>query len=131
MNREMRSKIAVKEELRPVVQAPSAVNGPTVDTRGYDSALAVLSIGAIVGAGVLATKVQHGSLADGSDAVDVPAAELVGAFLAVALTNSVEYVAYRGGNRYLRLVATESGGATSVANGASWVLGSPSISPTE
>lgn len=131
MNREMYNDVAVKEALRPVVQAPSAVNGVTCDTRGYDSIVAVLTVGAIVNAGTLAVKFQHGDLSDMSDAADVAAADLLGAFPAVALQNSVVKVGYRGSKRYVRLVATEAVATSTVANAASFVLGKGSILPPE
>ena len=129
MNREMNSDIVTRDGQFPIVHATGqgTVNGPTNDTRGFDSATLVLQVSAIVAAGVVTYKLQDGDAANMSDAADVAAADLAGAF-ATLLQNTTQHVGYRGSKRYIRAVATYVSG-TSVAHGASFVMAHASIRP--
>lgn len=92
-----------------------------VDTQGYDAAEVVVHHGdvtAAAGANNLALKLQHADATPGAAGSyeDVPAADLRGTFalLENGVTAGVQRVAYVGGKRYLRLVATETGTAAAV-----------------
>lgn len=127
MNRDLVSRIASRPSLDPAVLT-ATTNGAVVDTVGFDSAMLQAFTGAIAGAGDFAIKLQHGTLANGSDMVDVPAADLlpdVSPPPATLLASSTYQIGYGGGLRYLRAVAVRTGG-TSIALGAGIVLGHPS-----
>lgn len=117
--RDLASVIAVRESIRPAVHA-ATVTGETVDTRGFNSAAAVLTVGAIASSGNVTPKLQDSP--NGSDWTDVAAADLQGSFPAALVTNSVVKVGYLGDARYLRAVGTLNSG-TSVAFAAVIVLG--------
>lgn len=117
--RDLASNIGVAESIRPAVHA-ATINGQTVDTRGFNSAAALITVGAIVGAGNVTPKLQDS--ANGSDWTDVAAADLQGSFPAALVQNSVVKVGYLGRARYLRAVGTLNSG-TSVAFAAVIVLG--------
>lgn len=128
MNRELKSNIALREGIAPQVVTAGTVNGAVCDTRGFDSATLALAVGAIAGAGVVTAKIQEGDLSNGSDMADVAVADLqTGAFTAL-LTNTQQWVGYRGAKRYIRAVATYVSG-TSVAVGATFVLGHAQTRP--
>lgn len=127
MNRELSSIIAAVRALDPAVQAGS-INGQVVDTLGYDSATFVAVIGAVAGAGNMTLKIQEGDAANLSDAADVAATDLTVAFATPLVQNTVQRIGYRGGKRYLRVVATLNSG-TSVAVGVAAVLAHAQTKP--
>ncbi len=113
--------------LPPAVQA-AAVNGPAVDLIGYDSALFVVNSGAIVGAGDFGVKLQESDTTTSGDFTDVAAADRLGSVPATLAADSTYQLCYIGSKRkrYVRLAVTKAGG-TSIALGASVVLGQPNI----
>jgi hypothetical protein len=124
--RDLASNIGVFESIRPAVNSAATVTGQTVDLRGFDSAAAVVAVGAIASSGNVTVKLQDS--ANGSDWADVPAAGLVGAFPAALVANSALRVGYIGGNRYLRAFGTLNSG-TSVAYSVAIVAGNASQKP--
>lgn len=103
--------------LVPAVRTATGT-GVAVDLQGMKSARIDVHVGAIVAAGNQTAKVQEGSLADGSDAADVAAADLVGAFTSPLVDSVLQTVSYIGSKRFVRVVITHNSG-TSVATGAS------------
>jgi len=129
MNREMKSCMAVREGIRPQVQAAGTVNGEIIDTRGFDAATLMIAAGTVTAAGVVNYKIQHGEQAGGGDMADVVVADdQTQALTAPLAQNTVQHVGYRGSKRYVRAVSTYVSG-TSVAHGALWMLGMAAISP--
>ena len=126
-SREQKTILSPAQSIAPAVLSDTAT-GSVVDLLGFEAATAVVSTGAIVSAGDFTAKLQHGDLANGSDQADVAAADLVGAFGTILAAASVERVGYRGGKRYLRVVATKNGG-TSIAASALIVRGEPHQAP--
>lgn len=129
MNREMRSLVKCVEAIRPAVFAGNAT-GQAVDTQGFDSVLFVVSVGAIVGAGNMTAKLQHDDVVGFGTVADVAAEDLVGAFVSPLVTNTVQYVGYRGSKRFVRVFGTLNSG-TSVAVGAVAILGHPNTKTPE
>lgn len=127
MNRELSSIIGTARAIDPAVLAAST-NGQLVDTLGYDSVTFVAAVGAIAGAGNMTLKVQEGDLANASDQADVAATDITVAFATPLVTNTTQRIGYRGGKRYVRLVATLNSG-TSVAVGAVAILAHAQTKP--
>lgn len=117
------------QALAPAVVA-AAVNGLAVDLSGFDSALFVINTGAIVGAGDFGVKLQESDTTADADFTDVAADDTLGALPATLAANSAYRVGYIGSKRkrYVRAVVTKAGG-TSIALGATVVLGHPAIAP--
>lgn len=122
--RDLRSSITAAHSLAPAVRNASA-NGAGVDLRTYESAVAVVHFGAYTD-GSHTAKLQESS--DDSTYTDVAAADLIGAFTAVAAAggaNTVQIVGYNGSQRYIRVVMTISGATTGAASSGSLVRGNP------
>lgn len=117
------------QALAPAIVA-AAANGVAVDLAGFDSALFVINTGAIVGAGDFGVKLQESDTTTDADFSDVAAADQLGTIPATLAANSAYRVGYIGSKRkrYVRAVVTKAGG-TSIALGATVVLGHPHIAP--
>jgi hypothetical protein len=124
--RDLASNIGVFESIRPAVNSAATVTGQTVDLRGFDSAAAVVAVGAIAASGNVTVKLQDSD--NGTDWADVTAGNLVGAFPAALTANSALRVGYVGGKRYLRAFGTLNSG-TSVAYSAAIVASNASQKP--
>lgn len=124
--RDLASNIGVSESIRPAVHSAATVTGQTVDLRGFDSAAAVVTVGALAGAGNVTVKLQDSD--NGSDWDDVVAPNLIGAFPAVLLINTALRVGYIGGKRYLRAFGTLNSG-TSVTYSVAVVTANASQKP--
>jgi len=122
MKRDLTSNVLAAESLRPAVYAAST-DGQVVDLREADSAVVVVSVGAINGTAddddiiIL----QHSDAA-ASGFVAVPAAEIQGETVAKPDANTAYQFGYIGGKRYVR-VRIENGGSTNVAASAMVVAG--------
>lgn len=113
--------------LEPAVQA-ATLKGETVDTRGFGSALMVISTGAIVSAGLYDVKMQESDTTTDGDFTDVAAADRLGTLPAGLAASTVYRQGYIGKKRYVRAVITKQSG-TSIAAGAVFVLGHPALAP--
>lgn len=127
MYRDMKSNVDIAQTIAPQVQTAGVVNGSDVDLRGYDAAMAELNIGAIVTSGVVGYKLQESDVGAGAGYADVLAADLQGAFVALA-QNTVQRVGYAGAKRFIRAVATYASG-TSVAHGCTIARECSSVRP--
>jgi hypothetical protein len=112
--------------LAPAVQSAS-VDGVAIDTKGYNSLTFALSTGAIVSAGDFSAKVQH-SDASGSGFEDAPAGSYFSNAPATLAASTSYKLGYIGDRRYSRLVLTKAGG-TSIAAGATAILGNAASKP--
>lgn len=114
--------------LAPAVAA-AAVDGNAIDLKGFDSALIIINTGAIVGAGDFGAKLQE-SDDPATGYTDVAAADQLGTLPVTLATSSTYRVGYIGSKlkRYIRVSVTKAGG-TSIAIGASAVLGHPHLAP--
>ncbi len=124
--RDLARNLAVRESIRPAVHSAATVTGETVDTRGFESAMVAITVGAIASSGNVTPKLQHS--ANGTDWDDVGAADLLGAFPAALVANTTYKVGYRGGRRYVRVFGTLNSG-TSVAYSAMVILGDAAQRP--
>lgn len=107
--RDIKNKLGIVASIQPQVQTAGTVNGSSADLRGFDSALIIALIGAIVASGLGVIKVQESD--DDSAWNDVAAADLVGAFAVIA-QNTPQRVSYIGAKRYVRLVSTYTSGTS-------------------
>ncbi len=101
------------------------VNGVGVDTRGFDSAMAVVIAGAIAAAGLVLPVLQESD--DDVTYNDVAAADLQGAFVNLT-ADSIQRVGYAGAKRYIRVKADYISG-TSVIVAASIEVSHAHIKP--
>lgn len=125
--RDLARNLAVQESIRPAVHSAATVTGETVDTRGFESAMVAITVGAVAGAGNVTPKMQH-SLDGSTGWDDVAAADLHGSFPAVLAANTTYKAGYRGGRRYVRAFGTLNSG-TSVAYSAIVLLGNAGQRP--
>jgi hypothetical protein len=126
MLRDLNSNVAALESIRPQV-ATAAVDGETVDLRGYDSAVIVVSVGAITGTGGDATVTLEES-DDGTTWADVADADILGTEPTLAANNDYQF-GYIGDARYVRATFT-LGTETNVALSAMVVAGHAHKAPT-
>ena len=126
MTRDISSNISVAASLIPAVAAATAT-GVAIDRRGFRSASAVFTSGAVLGAGDFTPSLQESD--DGSTGwTAVAPTDIVGTFPDIIAASSVVEVGYSGSKRFLRAVATKNGG-TSVALSAVIVLGDSLLAP--
>ena len=111
--KDLRSKIAAVAATKPAVLAATETSAP-IDLQGYNSAVVIVSTGAIAGAGDYTTKLEHSDTTTGGDFTAVAAGDLLGAFPASLAADSVYRVGYKGPKRYIRAVTTKNSG-TSIA----------------
>lgn len=92
-------------------------NGAIIDMQGHEAVLFTVLAGAITtadGTNYFEFSLQHGDLSDLSDAAAVSGSDLIGANFRInhATDFDNKYVGelgYKGGKRYVRLIATETG----------------------
>jgi len=125
--RDLARNLAVRESIRPAVHSAATVTGEPVDTRGFESAMVAITVGAVGGSGNVTPKLQH-SLDGSTGWDDVTAADLHGAFPTALVTNTTYKVGYRGGRRFVRVFGTLNSG-TNVAYSAVVILGNPEQRP--
>lgn len=122
-NRDTATEALPAHSLAPAVRTNGTVNGTGVDLQAYEASYALVHFGAYTD-GTHTPKLQESD--DNSSFTDVAAADLLGAFSAVAAAggaNTIQKVAYRGAKRYIRIVMTTSGATSGAASGGSIVRG--------
>lgn len=124
--RDLYSNIGAVLALAPAVQA-AAADGVSIDTKGFNRLAFVVNTGAIVGSGDFGVKLQE-SDASGSGFADVAASQVDSNAPATLTASGSFKLGYRGTKRYVRVSLTKAGG-TSIALGASAVLGDPADAP--
>jgi len=131
--RDLYSNLDAAQSIAPAARTVT-VNGAEVDILNYDSALAVLDLGAYTD-GDWSFKLQHRELTTDAWA-DVPAAMQVGEFESVASAagqNKTQRVGYIGDLCRLRLVGTEAGGSPAASTGLVFggviLRGNPRMAP--
>ncbi|MFG1348602.1 hypothetical protein [Xanthobacter autotrophicus] len=125
--RDLKNNLGVVLAISPAVLA-ATTTGAALDLFGFNSAMLVVSTGAIVGAGDFTAKLQESDTTTSGDFTDVAAADLHGTFPASLAADSVVNIGYRGFKRYLRAVITKNGG-TSIAAGAVLLKGEAVAKP--
>lgn len=121
------SNVRVAAALAPAVQS-SATTTAALDLRDFGSVVYAVDTGAIVGDGDFGVKLQHSDTTTSGDFVDVPAALVASNAPATLVASSAYKLGYKGTKRYVRLALTKAGG-TSIAAGATAILGSPAVAP--
>jgi len=125
--RDLFSNIGAELALAPAVQS-AAVQGPAIDTNGFDSVAFTLNTGAIAGAGDFGVKVQESDTTTGGDFTDADAGVVKSNAPATLEASSSYKLGYTGHKRYVRLALTKAGG-TSIAAGATAILGNAAERP--
>jgi hypothetical protein len=123
MLRDLKNMLSLSQSLAPKARTASE-NGAVVDTQGAKSVMAVIASGAYTD-GTHTPKLQEGDVSDGSDAADVAAGDLEGAFTAIAAggdANKMQKVGYKGSKRYVRLVMTCAGTTSGALSGGCIVI---------
>lgn len=127
-SRDLKNNIKTVAAVAPAVLTATNTSA-AIDTLGFESATVSILTGAIAGSGDFTPKLQHSDTTTGGDFVDVPAADLIGSFVATLEAASVYRVGYKGAKRYVRTILTLNSG-TSIAAAASVILGHPRNAPT-
>lgn len=125
--RDLVSNISPAAAVAPAVLSATDTSG-AIDLRGFDSAVLVISTGAIAGSGDFTAKLQHSATTTSGDFVDVPAADLSSALPASLEASTIYKQGYIGKRRYVRTVITKNGG-TSIAVSAIIERGHPRKAP--
>ncbi len=115
---DLKNNISIATSLAPAARTASA-NGTGVDLSGFDSAVAVITPGAITD-GTHTPKLQESD--DDTTYTDVGAADLIGSFAAIA-ANTNQKVGYIGAKRFIRVVSTVAGATNGGVYGATVIRG--------
>lgn len=113
----------------------TALVSQIIDTQGYDSLEFVIATGSIADAdATFAVLVEHGDIANLSDAAAVSDSELLGTEAEAGFQfdddNEVRKIGYAGNKRYVRLTITPSGNSGAALISAVAVQGHPGNAPT-
>jgi len=127
MYRDINANLDANESIRPAVMTADT-DGQGVDLRGADSAIVVVTVGAITGAAGDATVTLEES-DDNSTFTDVADADILGTEPTLAANTAYQF-GYRGTSRYVRATFTV-GGETNVAASAMVVRGNLARATTE
>lgn len=127
-NKDLKSNVDVVQANPPKAYTSTATSA-AIDLQGYDSAFVEVNFGAITD-GTLTPSLTHS--ADGTTYTDAGTdGALNGAFtagLSGTGTNAVQRVGYTGGNRYLKVLLTNSGSTTTGGLASSSVVrGHPAL----
>ncbi|UYQ70655.1 hypothetical protein OF122_11275 [Pelagibacterium flavum] len=125
--RDLYNNIGAELALAPSVKS-AAADGIAIDTKGFRSLAFVVNTGAIVSAGDFGIVVQESDTTTSGDFTDADASVVDSNAPATLAANSSYRLGYRGFKRYVRVSLTKAGG-TSIAAGASAVLGHPIEAP--
>lgn len=116
--------------LAPAARTNGTATGASVDLRGFDAAVVVVTFGTWTD-GTHTPSVQHS--VDGSAWTACAASDLDGALVAVSSStgaNAIQTVGYLGAQRYVRVLMTVSGATTGALSSASVIAGKPRTAPT-
>lgn len=116
---DMRNNAEYGLALSATLSGTSAAAGAWMDMRGWEAITFAVSTGTVTDAGTasgFAFEVQESDTTDASDATAVADADLIGTEAALTVTSDddddtlVGTIGYRGGKRYVRIVATGTTG---------------------
>ena len=113
----------------------TALVGQVVDKQGYDSLTFVIATGALADAdATFAVALEHGDQANLSDAVAVPAADLIGTVAEAGFNfaddDKTRKIGYQGARRYVRVRITPANNSAAANICAVAVLSHPHVAPT-
>ncbi|EJB02889.1 hypothetical protein Rleg9DRAFT_1703 [Rhizobium leguminosarum bv. trifolii WSM597] len=135
--RDLINNIDLKRAISPA--AAVADNTPFVsqilDRMGAESVALAIILGAIADAdATFAVTLDHGDVANLSDAAAVPADQMNGTLTLAGFDfnadNLIRKLGYLGGKRYVRATITPSNNAGNVFLSAVWILGKNNMRPT-
>lgn len=113
--RDLANSLTVRRAISPAaaVTDNTPLVSQIVDLAGFSKALFAIAIGNLADAdATFAVTVDHGDVANLSDAAAVPAAKLTGTLVAASFASNhddqVREIGYVGGKRYVRLTITPS-----------------------
>lgn len=136
MNKDLHNNLDFKRAISPVSVADNTAQvSQIIDRQGYGSLEFVIATGSLADAdATFAVLVEHGDVANLSDAAAAPDDDLLGteaqAGFVFSDDDKVRKIGYRGIKRYVRLTITPAANASAALLTAIAVLGSPSILPT-
>jgi hypothetical protein len=127
--KDMYSNVSVAQSLAPAARTASA-NGVGVDLKGFESAMAIITTGAITD-GTHVFEVQESD--DNATFTAVVDADLQGTEPSVGATddNKVYRIGYIGAKRYVRVASTASGTTSGGVYGSDIVRGHARHMPVE
>jgi hypothetical protein len=112
MIKDLTTCVSVATAVAPVaVEAAAETGGLLVDTRGSNSGVAVLTVGAVTDGTITILKVQEGAESNGSDLADIPAARIIGTAATLTAANTSTKVGFVTTKRYVK-VFTKAVGTT-------------------
>lgn len=127
---DLHNNIEIRRAISPVsVSDNTAQVGQIIDTADFDALEFLISTGSLADAdATFAVAVDHGDVANLSDAAAVPASQLLGTLAAAGFTfaadDSVRRIGYNGGKRYVRLTITPANNASAALLAAIALLSS-------
>jgi hypothetical protein len=106
-----------------------------IDTQGFDSLTFLILTGALADVdATFAVTMDHGDVANLSDAAAVPADQLIGTLALAGFTfaadDATRKIGYRGSRRYVRMTITPSANTGNAFVAAVALLGHPLQAPT-
>jgi hypothetical protein len=135
--RDLINNIDVKRAISPAaaVTDNTAFVSQILDRLGSEAVALVINLGSLADAdATFAVTMEHGDVANLSDAAAVPSDQLNGT-LALAgfdfsADNAIRKIGYTGGKRYVRATITPSNNTGNVFLSAVWLLGRNNLRPT-
>lgn len=135
MLKDLYNKLSIQRAISPVSVADNTAQvSQIIDRRGYNAVLFAILLGSIADADATFTVLlEHGEVANLSDAAAVPDEELLGTEALAAFQfdgdNTTEKLGYAGNKRYLRLTITPVNNASAAVLAATAILGGASQEP--
>ena len=136
--RDMLTHLDIRPAIVPVAAA-SADNTPLVSTilnrLGFESVVLAIVTGNLADAdATFAVTLDHGDMANLSDASAVPADQLNGSLVNAGFTfthdSAARKIGYVGNKQYVRATITPSNNAGAAPIVATWILATPNMMPT-
>jgi hypothetical protein len=135
--RDMLNNVTPRRAISPAaaVTDNTAFVSQIIDTQGFDSLTFLILTGALADVdATFAVTMDHGDVANLSDAAAVPADQLVGTLALAGFTfaadDATRKIGYRGSRRYVRMTITPSANTGNAFVAAVALLGHPLQAPT-
>jgi hypothetical protein len=135
--RDMLNNITPRRAISPAAAGTdnTAFVSQIIDTQGFDSLTFLILTGALADVdATFAVTMDHGDVANLSDAAAVPADQLVGTLALAGFTfaadDATRKIGYRGSRRYVRMTITPSANTGNAFVAAVALLGHPLQAPT-
>jgi hypothetical protein len=135
--RDMLNNITPRRAISPAAAGTdnTAFVSQIIDTQGFDSLTFLILTGALADVdATFAVTMDHGDVANLSDAAAVPADQLIGTLALAGFTfaadDATRKIGYRGSRRYVRMTITPSANTGNAFVAAVALLGHPLQAPT-